>query len=152
MTVSPVPEGYTSVTPYLAIAGCAAAIDFYKSAFGASEVMRMDMGGKIAHAEITIGGAHIMLSDEFPDMNVLGPKTRGGPTATLMLYVPEVDTVFARAIAAGATEERPVADQFYGDRTAGVRDAFGNLWFVATHKEDVSPEELRRRAEAHAKG
>ena len=145
MTVNPVPQGYHTVTPYLVVDGAANAIDFYVKAFGAEEVMRMPMGDRIGHAEIRIGDSHVMLAYEFPDQGHRGPKSYGGTSVSLMVYLPDVDTVFARALAAGATEERAVADQFYGDRSGTLRDPFGHCWMIATHVEDVSPEEMQRR-------
>jgi PhnB protein len=145
MSVKPIPEGYHSVTPYLIVDGAADAIDFYARAFGAKEVLRMPMGDRIGHAEIRIGDSHVMLADEFPDMGHLGPKSRGGPTASLMIYLPDVDAAFTRAIAAGATEDRAVQDQFYGDRSGTLTDPFGHQWTLSTHVEDVSPEEMERR-------
>lgn len=150
--VDPIPAGYHSVTPYLAIDGAAQAIEYYKAAFGAEEVLRMPMGDRIAHAEIQIGDSHVMLADEFPDMGHLGPKSRGGTTVGLMIYVPDVDAVFDRAIAAGGTVSRPVQDQFYGDRTGTLVDPFGHQWTIATHVEEVSIEECRRRMEAMPAG
>jgi PhnB protein len=154
MTVSPIPEGYHSVTPYLVVDGAGAAIRFYAEAFGATEVLRMPMhgpgdaeGGRLAHAEIRIGDSHVMLADEFPDMGLLGPLKRGGATASLMIYVADVDSVFARALAAGATQERPPADQFWGDRMGSLVDPFGHRWSIATHVEDVSEDEMQRRME-----
>jgi PhnB protein len=144
MTTRPIPKGYHSVTPYLIIDGAADAIRFYQDAFGATEVMRMPMGDRIAHAEIRIGDSHVMLADEFPDMGHLGPKSRGGPTSSLMLYVDHVDTAFPRAIQAGATEQRPVEDQFWGDRMGTLVDPFGHQWSLATHVRDVSPDEMQR--------
>ncbi|MEP2103492.1 MAG: VOC family protein [Parasphingorhabdus sp.] len=138
-------DGYHSVTAYLTVDDAAAAIDFYKAAFGAEEVMRMPMGDKIGHADILIGDSHIMLSDEFPDMDKLGPKARGGATCSLMIYVENADAAFDKAVAAGATAVRPVEDQFYGDRSGWVKDPFGHEWTLSTHIEDVSPEELNRR-------
>lgn len=152
MAVLNPPEGYTSVTPYLVVGDAAGAIDFYARVFGAQEVMRMPMGDRIAHAEIRIGNAIVMLSDEFPDMGMLGPKARGGPTASLMLYIDDVDAMFAAAIAAGATQERGVEDQFYGDRSGTFIDPFGCRWMIATHVEDVSPEEIERRLAAMGMG
>jgi len=146
MAVSPIPEGYHSVTPYLVVDGAAEAIRFYQEAFGAEEVLRMPMGDRIAHAEIRIGNSHVMLSDEWPDMGYLSPLKRGGSTASLMVYLPDVDAVFARAIAAGATEEQAPKDQFYGDRMGTLVDPFGHRWSLATHIEDVPPDELERRA------
>jgi PhnB protein len=146
-SVGAIPEGYHSVTPYLAVGDAAAALDFYRRAFGARERMRLAApGGKVGHAEIEIGGSCIMLSDEWPDMGVRGPKTVGGTPVTLHLYVEDVDAVVAQALAAGAKEVWPVKDQFYGDRTGTVEDPFGHVWYVATHKEDLAPEELKRRA------
>jgi PhnB protein len=148
MAVRNPPEGYTSITPYLIVADAAGAIDFYVRAFGAQEIMRLPMEDRIAHAEIRIGNAIMMLSDEFASMGMLGPKARGGPTASLMLYVDDVDTVFAQAIAAGAIEERAVTDEFYGDRTGTLVDPFGCRWMIATHVEDVAPDEIERRLAA----
>ena len=148
MSAKPIPEGYHSVTPYLIVAGAADAIDFYARAFGAEEVLRMPMGDRIGHAEILIGDSHVMLADEWPDMGHLGPKTRGGPTSSLMIYLPDVDAAFARAIAAGATEDRAVVDQFYGDRSGTLTDPFGHQWTLATHIEDVAPEEMEQRMAA----
>ena len=137
--------GYHSVTPYLTVDDAAAAIEFYKQAFGATEHMRMPMGDRIGHADVMIGDSHVMLSDEFPDMDKLGPAKRGGATASLMIYVPDVDAAFARAVAAGAEVVRPVEDQFYGDRSGWLRDPFGQEWTLSTHVEDVSEEEMGRR-------
>jgi PhnB protein len=148
MAVSAVPEGYHSVTPYLVVDGAAAAIDWYKDALGATEILRMPMGDRIAHAEIRIGDSVVMLSDEWPDMNLRGPKNRGGVTASLMVYLPDVDAAFARAIDAGAAQERPVADQFYGDRSGTLIDPFGHRWMISTHIEDVTPKEMDRRMAA----
>ena len=146
MGVKPIPEGYHSVTPYLIVDGAAEAIRFYGEAFGATEVLRMPMGNdKIAHAEVKIGASHVMLADEFPDMGFLGPQKRGGATASLMVYVEDVDAAFARALEAGAKEERPPADQFWGDRMGTLVDPFGHRWTLATHIEDVSEEEMQRR-------
>lgn len=147
MSVSAIPEGYHSVTPYLVIDGAAEAIRFYEEAFGATEVLRMPMGDRIAHAEVKIGNSHVMLSDEWPDMGYLGPLKRGGATASLMVYLPDVDAAFARAIEAGGTEERPPEDQFWGDRMGTLIDPFGHRWTLATHVEDVSEEEMQRRME-----
>ena len=147
MAVSHIPEGYHSVTPYLIVDGADAAIRFYAEAFGATEVLRMPMGDRIGHAEIRIGDSHVMLADEHPDMGYLGPLKRGGATGSLMIYVPDVDAVFARALAAGGKEERPVADQFWGDRMGSLVDPFGHRWSLATHVEDVPEEEMQRRME-----
>jgi PhnB protein len=147
--VKPIPEGYNGVTPYLIVDGAAQAMEFYKRAFGAVETFRMDgPEGKIGHAELKVGDSHVMLADENPAMGARGPKTVGGSPISLVLYVEDVDAVVARAVEAGAKLTRPVADQFYGDRTGGVEDPFGHAWYVATHVEDVSPEEMRKRAAA----
>jgi PhnB protein len=147
MPVKPIPDGYTAVTPYLTIKGAADAIAFYKKAFGAEEVFRMELpDGRVMHAEITIGGAHLMLHDEMPEWKALGPKTLGGTPSSIMLYVADADAVFKRAVDAGATAEMGVADQFYGDRCGNVTDPFGHKWSIATHVEDVAPDELKRRA------
>jgi PhnB protein len=147
MAVKVIPDGYHSVTPYLIISGATEAIEFYKKAFGATELMRIDApGGKIGHAEIKIGDSPIMLADEFPEMGYKSPTTLGGSPASIMIYVEDCDTVFNRAIAAGGKEQRPVKDQFYGDRSGTLEDPFGHVWHVATHKEDVSAEEMERRA------
>lgn len=143
--VKPIPDGYHSVTPYLVVDDAAGAIEFYRDALGATEIYRMPMGDKIGHAEIKIGDSHVMLSDEWPDMNLLGPKNRGGATASMMVYVDDVDSAFDRAIDAGATEERAVQDQFYGDRSGTLVDPFGHRWTLSTHVEDVAPEEMQRR-------
>jgi len=147
MSVSPVPSGYHSVTPYLIVDGADAAIRFYVEAFGATEVMRMPMGDKIGHAEIKIGDSNIMLADEFPDMDALSPNKRGGTSVSLMVYVPDVDVVFDRAVQAGARASQPVADKFYGDRSGTIYDPFGHCWTISTHVEDVAPDEMRRRME-----
>jgi len=144
--VKPLPDGYHTVTPYLIIDGAAAAIEFYRHAFGATEIMRLEHQGRVGHAEIKIGDSPIMLADEHPDMGALGPHTVGGNPVSVVLYVDDVDAVVARAVAAGGKLQRPVADQFYGDRTGTIEDPFGHNWHVATHVEDVAPEELRRRA------
>ncbi len=143
MPVKPIPEGYHSVTPYLIIKGASAAIDFYKKAFGATELFRMpDPSGKgVAHAEIKIGDSPIMLADEQPQI-YRSPQSLGGTPVSLMLYVEDVDTVFPRAVAAGAKVVKPIADQFYGDRSGTLHDPFGHLWTIATHKKDVSSEEM----------
>ncbi len=150
--VAPIAAGYHAVTPYLAIRGAAAALEFYQKAFGAKEIMRMPgPKGDIGHAEIRIGDSRIMLADEYPEIQFLSPAARGGTTVSIHLYVKDVDAMVARAIAAGAKLTRPVADQFYGDRTGSLEDPFGHVWHVATHKEDLSMAELRRRAERAAK-
>jgi len=145
--VKPIPDGYPRVTPYLHIDGATRAIEFYSTVFGATERMRMPApGGRIGHAELQIGDSVIMLADEFPDMNVRGPKTIGGTPVTVMVYVEDVDQVFSRAVEAGAKEIRPVMDQFYGDRSGEFEDPFGHRWNVATHVEDVPPDEMAKRA------
>jgi len=147
--VNPIPDGYHSVTPYLIVNDGARAIEFYKQAFGATELFRMEgPDGRIGHAEIRIGDSHVMLADEHPQMNARSPQSFGGSPVSLMLYVDDVDTTVGRAVEAGAKLTRPVADQFYGDRTGGVEDPFGHAWYVATHVEDVPPEELKKRAAA----
>ena len=146
-SVKPIPEGYSPVTPYLTVKGAAGAIDFYKKAFGAEEAFRMNSrDGKVMHAEIRIGGAVIMLHDEMPEWNALGPQTIGDSASSIMLYVQDVDAVFKRAVAAGATSTMEVADQFYGDRSGSLKDPFGHKWMVATHVEEVAPDEIARRA------
>ena len=140
-----IPDGYHSVTPYLIVNDAAAALDFYREALGAQEVYRLPMGGKIGHAEIRIGDSMLMLSDEWPDMGALGPKTRGGATSTFVIYVEDADKSFDRAVKAGATVDRPVENQAWGDRMGTVVDPFGHKWTFGTHVEDVSPEELKRR-------
>ena len=146
MPVKPIPEGYRSITPYLYIRGAARAIDFYKSAFGAKEKMRMPRpDGKIAHAELEIGDSVVMLADENPQLQAASPETLGGTTSSLLLYVERVDSVVENAVKSGAKLLRPVADQFYGDRMGTIVDPFGQVWSVATHTEDVSPEEMQRR-------
>jgi PhnB protein len=145
MAVKPIPEGYHSVTPYLIISGAAKALEFYKKALGATEVMRLDHGGKIGHAEIKLGDSHVMLADEFPEMGVRSPLSIGGTPVGICLYVPNVDAVFKQAVDAGAKVDRPVQDQFYGDRSGTVIDPFGHKWTIATHIEDVSPEEIGKR-------
>ena len=152
MAAKPIPDGYRSLTPYLIAADAAGAIDFYKTAFGARERMRIPApGGKIGHAELVIGDSVLMIADEHPEMGAKGPSAFGGSPVTLHLYVDDVDKTAARAVAAGAKVVRPVADMFYGDRAGAVEDPVGHLWHIATHKEDLSPEELRKRAEAAMK-
>ncbi|HUK82177.1 MAG TPA: VOC family protein [Verrucomicrobiae bacterium] len=147
--VKAIPEGYHSVTPYLIIKRAADAIEFYKKALGATELMRMPQpDGRIGHAELKIGDSHVMLADEFPEKNIRGPKSLGGSPVTIHLYVEDVDAVAMRAVAAGAKELMPVTDQFYGDRAGKFEDPFGHLWYISTHKEDLSPEEIAKRAKA----
>lgn len=152
MAVKPIPDGYHTVTPYLIIRGAARAIEFYQKAFAAEEQMRFGQpGGKIGHAEIKIGDSVIMLADEFPEMGFSGPETIGGSPVCILLYVKDVDAVAAQAVAAGAQVKRPVKDQFYGDRSGTFVDPFGHIWTIATHKEDVSEEELQKRMSAMKK-
>jgi PhnB protein len=144
--VQAIPAGYHNITPYLIVRNAAAAIDFYKKAFNAVELMRFPgPGGKIMHAEVKIGDSPVMLADEMPEEGHVGPQTLGGVGVSMMLYVEDVDTRFAQAIAAGATIKRPVEDQFYGDRTGTLVDPFGHVWSIGTHKEDVSMDELQKR-------
>ncbi|TMH66836.1 MAG: VOC family protein [Betaproteobacteria bacterium] len=146
MMVEPIPVGYHNITPYLIVRNAAAAIDFYKKAFNAVELMRFPgPGGKIMHAEVKIGDSPVMLADEMPEEGHVGPQTLGGVGVSMMLYVEDVDTRFAQAIAAGATIKRPVQDQFYGDRNGTLVDPFGHVWSIGTHKEDVPMEEMQRR-------
>ena len=146
MAVSHIPEGYHNVTPYLIVDGAAEAIRFYAEAFGATEVLRMPMGDdRLAHAEVKIGDSFVMLADEFPDMGFLGPNKRGGATASLLIYVEDVDAAYQRALDAGATAERPPENQFWGDRMGTLRDPFGHRWSLATHVEDVAGDEMERR-------
>jgi len=144
--VQAIPPGYHNITPYLIVRNAAAAIDFYKKAFNAVELMRFPgPGGKIMHAEVKIGDSPVMLAEEMPEEGHVGPQTLGGVGVSMMLYVEDVDTRFAQAIAAGATIKRPVQDQFYGDRTGTLVDPFGHVWSIGTHKEDVSMDEMQRR-------
>lgn len=146
MSVPFQPPGYHSVTPYLVVRGAAQALDFYARAFGAVEVLRLPMGGLIGHAEIRIGDSIVMLADEME--GYAGPQTIGGSPVSLMIYTKDVDAMFDRAVAAGATIRRPVADQFYGDRTGVLVDPYGHVWSIATHIEDVSEDEIARRLAA----
>lgn len=152
MTARPIPDGYHAVTPYLMVKGGARALEFYKNVFDATVVVRMDMpGGPVAHAEIKIGDSIVMLADEQPGAIYPGPETLGGTPVGIHLYVPDSDATFAKAIAAGARQKKPIQDQFYGDRSGTILDPFGHLWTISTHKEDVSPEEMKKRMEAMAK-
>ena len=147
--VKPIPEGHHTVTPYRILSGASDAIAFYEKALGAEEVMRLaDPGGKVHHAEISIGDSRIMLADEHPEIQALSPKTVGGSPVSIHLYVEDVDAAVERAVAAGAKLVRPVADQFYGDRVGGIEDPFGYRWSIATHQEDLTMDEIRRRAAA----
>jgi len=149
MTVQPIPDGYTSVTPYLVVKGAARALDYYKMAFDAQELMRFKApNGQIAHAELQIGNARIMLADEMPEMGHKSPQSLGGSPVGLMLYVDKVDETFERALSGGGTVRQAVTNQFYGDRSGTLTDPFGHIWTIATHVEDVAPEEMQRRMEA----
>lgn len=144
--VNPIPDGYPRVTPYLIVEGAEAAIEFYGKILGARERMRMPgPGGTIGHAELEVGDSLVMLADEFPDMGALSPKTIGGSPVTLSVYVEDVDAVFEAALEAGATSVRPLEDQFYGDRSGQFEDPFGHRWSIATHMEDVPPDEMEKR-------
>ncbi len=149
--VKPIPDGYHSVTPYLIVDDAKAAIEFYKTAFGAEEKFRLPMGDRIGHAEIKIGDSHIMLADEFPDMGHLGPKSRGGATSSIVLYVDDVNAAFPKAIQAGAKELKPLEDQFWGDRMGTLTDPFGHVWSLATNVREVSPEEMQQKMEEFSK-
>ena len=146
--VKPIPEGYHTVTPYLIVNDGARAIEFYRKAFGARELYRMDDHGKIGHAEMQIGDSRIMLADEYPEMGARSPKSVGGSPVSIMLYVEHVDSFVKNAVAAGGKLMRPIEDKFYGDRSGSVEDPFGHTWHITTHIEDVSPEELKKRAKA----
>jgi len=148
--VKPIPEGYHSLTPYLIIKDAAAAMEYYKKAFGAVELFRMEHEGKIGHAEMRIGDSPLMLADESDQYK--GPKSLGGTPVSLLIYVDDVDTIYPQALAAGGTEHKPLQDQFYGDRSGTLIDPFGHVWTVATHKEDVTPEEMDKRMAAMAAG
>lgn len=148
-SVKPIPDGYHAVTPYLTVKGAAKAIEFYRGAFGAVERMRMPApDGTVMHAEIDVGGSVIMLHDENPQWQALSPLSLGGSGSSIMLYVPDVDAVVQRAVSLGATLTMAVADQFYGDRCGNIVDPFGHKWTIATHVEDVPPEEMERRSKA----
>ncbi|MGH3159279.1 MAG: VOC family protein [Streptosporangiaceae bacterium] len=151
--VKPIPDGYPRVCAYLHIGGAAAAIDFYKDVFGATERLRMsEPDGKIGHAELQIGDSVVMLADEYPEMGIVGPKTVGGTPVGLSVFMEDVDATLAKAVAGGARVTRPIEDRFYGDRTVSFEDPFGHEWSVQTHIEDVSPEEIQRRAAQQADG
>ena len=152
MSVKPIPDGYTTVTPYLILKDAAKAIAFYLNALGATEAMRLaDPSGKVMHAEIRVNGSPIMLADEFPEMGFRSPETIGGSPVSIHLYVEDVNAFVDRAVKAGAKLTRPVADQFYGERSGGFQDPFGHVWHVATRVEDLSPEEIQTRFEAAMK-
>jgi len=147
-TTKPIPENRAGAVPYLSIRNASEALDFYKKAFGAHELFRLGHNGKIGHAEIAIGQAVVMLSDESPDFDALSPATIGGTPVVIHLYVADVDAFTEKAVAAGLKVLRPIADQFYGDRGGKFEDPFGHRWWIATHKEDVPPDEMKRRAAA----
>lgn len=150
--VKPIPEGHNSVSPYLIVSGAARALDFYKQAFGATELFRHEApDGKIGHAEVRIGDTVIMLADEFPDHDANAPGKFGGSPVSLHMYVEDVDKVWSQALGAGATVKRPLENQFYGDRLGSLEDPFGHTWHVSSHVEDVSPEEMSKRAAAAMK-
>lgn len=144
--VKPIPDGYHSVQPYLIVNSGAAAIDFYKKAFGAKERLRMEKDGRVGHAEIEIGDSCVMLADEHHQIKAYCPQHYGGSPVSLVLYVPDCDAVYKQALAAGAKSEREPEDEFYGDRMAGVLDPFGYKWHIATHIKDVSKEEMEQHA------
>jgi PhnB protein len=149
----PIPEGYHTATPYLILKDAAKAIEFYKKAFGAKEMMRMSQPDRrIGHAEIKIGDSPIMLADEFPEMGARSPQSLGGSPVSILLYVEDVDAFAEQAVTAGAKVVRPVKDQFYGDRSGSLEDPFGHQWHIATHVEDVAPEEMHKRAAAAGRG
>ena len=151
--VKPIPDGYHTLTPYMIVDGAAAALDFYKRAFGARADVRMDgPGGKIMHCEFVIGDSKFMMADEFPEKGARSPKHYNGSPVSLHLYVPDVDSRFAKAVAAGASVKQAVTDQFYGDRSGTVIDPFGYTWHISTHMEDVSPKEMERRMAAMKPG
>jgi PhnB protein len=146
MSRQPVPSGYHSLTPYLIVRDAASALGFYREALGAVERLCLKgPSGKVTHAEVQVGDSIFMLADEYPEMGFVGPQTYGGSPVSLLLYVEDVDARFAQAVASGARELRPVRDQFYGDRTGMLQDPFGHVWTIATHLEDLSPEEIDRR-------
>ena len=149
MAVKPIPDGYHTVTPYLTVDDAAEAIEYYKKAFGAKERVRMDApGGKIGHAELEIGDSLVMLSDPFPQASTKPPSELDGTSASVFLYVEDVDAVVKKAVDAGASVAMEVEDQFWGDRFGSIRDPFGHIWSIATHVEDIPPEEMAERAKA----
>jgi PhnB protein len=153
MATKPIPDGYHAITPYLIVDGAAKAIDFYKAAFGATELFRFpDRDGRIGHAELRFGDSLVMLADQYPEREIHAPGRLGGSPVSIMLYTEGVDQVVERAVGLGAKIKRPIENQFYGDRSATIEDPFGHQWHVATHIEDVSPEEMERRAAAQAGG
>lgn len=152
MSAKPIPDGYHRVNAYLIVAGAAQAIDFYRRAFGARELYRLTLpDGGVGHAEIEIGDTRLMLADESPQRNVKSPRTLGGSSVHLVMYLADADAAVKQALAAGATELRPLQTQFYGDRSGTIADPFGHVWTLATHVEDVSSEEMQRRLDALTK-
>lgn len=149
--VKAVPDGYHTATPYLIISGAAKALDYYERAFGAKETLRLEHQGRIGHAEFKLGDSIIMLADEYPEMGHRSPKTIGGTPVSIMLYVDNVDTFVDKAVSGGATLKQPLEDKFYGDRSGTIEDPFGHVWHIATHIEDVSPEEIGKRVAAMGK-
>ena len=148
----PMPDGFHVITPYLIVKGAADAIEYYKNAFGATELMRLPQpDGRVGHAELKIGDSVFMLADEFPEMKIVGPATLGNTSVGLLLHVENADAVFEKAVSLGAKVKKPMADQFYGDRSGTIEDPFGHKWTIAHHVEDVSPEEMKRRATAAKK-
>lgn len=148
MAIQPIPQGYTGVTPYLVVKDAVRALDFYQKVFGGKQVLCLDYpDGRVAHAEVRIGDGHVMLSEEMESYGQKSPATLGGNSISLLVYVPDVDAVFARAVAAGATATRPVADQFYGDRTGTITDPFGHVWSIATHVRDMTQDEMQKAME-----
>jgi PhnB protein len=145
MAVQQIPQGYHSLTPSVVVDNAAKAIDFYQKAFDAKEIYRLPMGDRIAHAELQIGDSRFMLSDEFKDWDALSPKTRGGPTGGMLIYVPDADAAIDKAVKAGAKVVQPAEDQFWGDRMGTVVDPFGHKWMLGTHIEDVPPDEMEKR-------
>jgi PhnB protein len=146
--VKPIPEGYHTITPHLIVKNGAQAIEFYKKAFGAEELFRMNTpDGNVGHAQLKIGDSLFMLADEFPQMGALSPESIGGSPVSMYVYVEDVDTVFNQAVSAGATVVNPVMDMFYGDRWGHLKDPFGHFWSIATHKKDLTPDELKKAAE-----
>jgi PhnB protein len=150
-TVKAVPDGYHTATPYLIISGAAKALDYYTRAFGAKETLRLEHQGRIGHAEFKLGDSIIMLADEYSEMGHRSPKTIGGTPVSIMLYVDNVDQFVDKAVSGGATLKQPVEDKFYGDRSGTIEDPFGHVWYIATHIEDVSPEEIGKRVAAMGK-
>lgn len=146
MASKPASVPQPAVTPYLTVKGAADAIEYYKKVFGATETMRLaELDGRVGHAEMTISGSPIMISDEYPDLDVLGPQSRGGTTVGIHIYVEDADEVFSRAVAEGAKVISPVKDEFYGDRSGKLADPFGHVWYVSTRKEDLTTDEMTKR-------